>query len=86
MSTFTADSLIEAFGDQAYHKGVKMAVEALRSGDQASCRELAKANIKLLQRGYHKNPEATVPSANDEKPQTVAGSVESADIKDSGSS
>jgi hypothetical protein len=54
---FTAESLIEAFADQAYHKGVRMAVEALRSGDRAACRALAAANIELINRGYHKTVE-----------------------------
>lgn len=53
---FTADALIETFGDQAYHKGLDMAVEALRSGDKLSCRELCQANIELMKRGYHKKP------------------------------
>ena len=56
---FTAESLIEVFGDQAYHKGIRMAVEALQSGDRLTARELATANIELIKRGYHKFPERT---------------------------
>lgn len=58
-AVFTADSLIEAFGDQAYHKGVRMVVECLHVGDHESCRQLSQANIELLKRGYHKHPEKT---------------------------
>ncbi|MGH9665555.1 MAG: hypothetical protein ACRD9L_14110 [Bryobacteraceae bacterium] len=54
---FTADSLIQAFGDQAYHKGLRMTVEALQSDDMESCQALAKATRELMMRGYHKKPE-----------------------------
>lgn len=47
---FTADGLIEAFGDQAYYKGVRMAMEALEHGDRESSRALAKANIEATTR------------------------------------
>lgn len=53
---FTAQGLIDAFGDQAYHKGCAMTIEALRAADQASSRALAKANIELIKMGYHKKP------------------------------
>lgn len=53
---FTADGLIAAFGDQAYHKGVWMAVECLQTGDLESCWTITSANIELLKRGYHKKP------------------------------
>lgn len=53
----TADSLIEAFGDQAYHRGLRMAVEALQAGDREACRTLAAVNLELMRRGFHKNPE-----------------------------
>lgn len=52
--TFTADSLVEVFGNQAYHKGLQMAIEALQAGDKQACRELSAANIELMKRGYHK--------------------------------
>jgi hypothetical protein len=55
---FTADSLIEAFGDQAYHKGLRMVVEALMAGERESCRALSVATRELMMRGYHKYPEA----------------------------
>ncbi|MGH9665768.1 MAG: hypothetical protein ACRD9L_15185 [Bryobacteraceae bacterium] len=54
---FTADSLIQAFGDQAYHKALKMTIEALQADDIESCKALAKATRELLIRGYHKKPE-----------------------------
>jgi hypothetical protein len=54
---FSAEDLVQVFGDQAYHKGVRMAIEALRSGDMESSRKLAAANLELMRRGYHKHPE-----------------------------
>lgn len=53
---FSADDLIQTFGDQAYHKGVRMALEALCHGDPVACRALSQANIELIKRGYHKHP------------------------------
>lgn len=50
----TADSLIEAFGDDAYQKGLRMAVEALQAGDKDASRAISQANIELIRRGYHK--------------------------------
>jgi hypothetical protein len=54
----SADYLIQQYGDQAYHEGCKLAVVALQLGDRTMTRALAKANIELLQRGYHKKPKA----------------------------
>jgi hypothetical protein len=52
----TADSLIERYGDQAYHEGVDIVVRALNSGDEAlSCR-VASAEFELIRRGYDKIP------------------------------
>jgi hypothetical protein len=56
INVFTADSLIEAFGDQAYHKGLRMACEALQADDRGACRSLCQANLELMHRGYHKKP------------------------------
>lgn len=50
----TADSLIEAFGDEAYQKGLTMAVESLQAGDKDASRAISQANIELIKRGYHK--------------------------------
>ena len=52
----SADSLIETFGDQAYHKGLRMHFEALRADDIEASRALAQANIELMKRGFHKKP------------------------------
>ncbi len=52
---FTADSLIEAFGDQAYHKGLRMVVESLQAGDRESCAAISTACRELMARRYHKN-------------------------------
>lgn len=54
---FTADSLIEVFGDQAYHKALRMVAEALQSEDRESCRQLSTAARELMRRGYHRKPE-----------------------------
>jgi len=54
VTVFSADDLIQTFGEQAYHKGLKMAVEALRNGDRESSNRLARANLELIKRGYHK--------------------------------
>lgn len=53
-----ADDLIRQYGDQAYHRGVRLVVAAVHVGDRAFSREISQANIELLQRGYHKKPEA----------------------------
>jgi hypothetical protein len=53
---FTADALIQAFGDGAYHRGVEMVIVALQQGDADACRQLRDANIELMRRGYHKKP------------------------------
>lgn len=58
MKAFSADDLIAVFGDQAYHKGVRMVVEALQIGDKEACHALAQANIELIRRGYHKHEPA----------------------------
>jgi hypothetical protein len=50
----TADDLIRVFGDDAYRKGVRMAYDAIQSGDKELSRRLATANIELVQMGYHK--------------------------------
>lgn len=52
---FTADLLIEKFGDQAYDKACRMATEALRAGDRETCRQLCGVGVELLRRGYNKN-------------------------------
>lgn len=65
-SPFTLESLIEVFGDQAYHKGCRMAVEALRAGDREACRQISAAVLVLVARGYHKKPEV---KTEDKKPE-----------------
>ncbi len=52
----TADSLIESFGDQAYHKGTGMFVEmvALTPDDFDAIAVVRKACVDLMVRGYHK--------------------------------
>jgi len=64
MAALSADELIAVFGDQAYHQGVRMTVEALHAGDKEACRMLAQANIELLKRGYHKHEPDSSPSTN----------------------
>lgn len=56
-SVFSVDALIEAFGDQAYHRAVGMVIEALRAGHAAESRALSEAARELMRRGYHKKPE-----------------------------
>lgn len=54
----TADSLIKSFGDQAYHKGCGMVIEALSvatlTGEKSGIDPLRKACLELMNRGYHK--------------------------------
>jgi hypothetical protein len=52
----TADSLIERYGNQAYHEGLDIVVRALNRGDEAfSCR-VASAEFELIRRAYDKIP------------------------------
>jgi hypothetical protein len=52
----TAESLIEKHGDQAYHKGLRMAVDALQEDDPEYSRSLARACIQLIKLGYQNKP------------------------------
>ena len=58
---FTVESMIQTFGDQAYHKGCAIAVEALRIGDRATCVQMAKVNFELMRLGYHRKADTTTP-------------------------
>lgn len=55
----TADQLIQQFGDQAYFKGVRMAVEILKHCEPGpdtvkASRDVTAACLELIRRGYHK--------------------------------
>lgn len=50
----TADSLIERYGDQAYHEGLDIVVRALNSGDETLLCRVASAEFELIRRGYDK--------------------------------
>lgn len=57
MKAFSLESLIEVYGDQAYHKSVALLSECVRSGDGESARILSHACIVLMQCGYDNVPE-----------------------------
>ena len=55
----TPESLIESFGDQAYHKAMRMFVEMISftPDDFENINVLRDACYELMQRGYHKKPQ-----------------------------
>jgi hypothetical protein len=55
-TAFSPADLIHVFGDQAYHAGARLVVEALVEKDLDSARVLAESLRNLIRRGYDKKP------------------------------
>lgn len=54
----SADGLLEAYGDQAYHAGIRLMLMAARESpdDTATIRKIREGCARLMAMGYHEKP------------------------------